>query len=333
MSTENQNNIPEEIDLGIFFKKINSFFSGIAFSIFKTLLFFKKNSILFLSLIIIGGVGGYFLDYENNSYDNNVIVIPNIGSIDYLYSKIDLLESKLKEGDKSFFNSIGIAQPEKLSFIEIEPIIDIYEFVNNNTVLLNNAQNTQNFELMKLLSESSDINKVIKDKVTSKNYPNHNIHIITSSKTNLDEVINPILKFLNKDVYFEKVAKITRDNINIKMEKDSELISQTDSIINSLSKNSFEQKGSNSVYNNDNNQISSLFEFKNSLINEIANKKLELVNLESFIKDKAIFLNIKNTKGTNGKMKFLLPILMIFLYIFYISVLAFYRKQSSKLNK
>ena len=334
MNTENQKNNAEEIDLGILFSKINSFFSNIAFSIFKGILFIKKNILIFLLLIISGVVAGYFIDYENTNYESDIIVSPNLGTTDYLYSKIDLLTSKLKERDYAFFKSIGIQNPKNLSSIEIEPIIDIYSFVNNNTAIATNAQNTQNFELMKLLSESSDINKVIKDEVTSKNYPYHNIHIVTTSKTSDKATIVPLLKYLNTDKYYEKILNISKDNVEIKIKKDEELISQTDSLIRTLTSNlSKNQKSSNLVYNNENNQFNTLFEFKNGLISEIASKKIERINLQSFIKDVSTVINIKSTKGTNGKMKLILPILFLFLFILVYQFRKFYKKQASKLNK
>ena len=331
MST-NTNHEQEEIDLGQLFGKIGNFFSSITTSIFKGILFVQKNIILLIALVVIGAGLGYYIDNENRCYDNNIIVTPNLGGADYLYSKIDLLSSKLKEGDKKFFKAIGVNTSDKIIFIEVEPVIDIYSFVNSNTAIANNAQNTQNFELMKLLAESSDINKVIKDKITSKNYPHHNIHIITSSKTSRNEIIDPILKYLNTDEYFGQILATSRENVNIKINKNLEIIAQTDSLIGTLTRNLSNQKGSNLVYNNENNQFNSLFELKNNLINEIASQKINLINLKSFIKDISIVTNVINNKGTNGKMKLVFPILFIFGFIFLKLFMSFYKKQKAKLS-
>lgn len=333
MSTENQNNNPEEIDLGVLFKKINDFFGNIALTIFKGILYVKKNIVIFIGLFVVGSVLGYLLDTQTKVYDSNLIVTPNIGSTDYLYSKVDLLTSKLGEGDKEFFKSIGIKNPENIALIEIEPIVDVYSFVNNSTSAAS-AQNTQNYELLKLLSESSDINKVIKDKITSKNYPNHLIHIVTVNQTSVDETIKPILKFLNTDEYLNKILEISKENIRTKMKKNEELISQTDSLIRILTVNlSKNQTGSALVYNNDNNQFSALFNIKNNSINEIASEKIALINSDDIIKDISTVINIKNNKGTNGKMKKVLPFLFISLFVLYTLFMAFYKKQSAKLNK
>ena len=321
----------QEIDLGLLIQKVNGFIGSISFNIFRFILFLKKNLLIFALLVLTGAALGYFLDQTNKSYDSEIIVSPNTGGTDYLYSKIELLRSKLGEGDTQFFKSIGINNPEKIILIEIDPIIDIYSFVNQNTANTANAQNTQNFELMKLLAESSDIEKVIKDKTTSKNYPHHKIHIVTSSKTSDAETIQPLLKFLNTDKYLNQILAISKENIIIKMKKNEELINQTDSLIKILTINlSRNQKSSNLVYNNENNQFNSFFDLKNNLINEIASQRIALVNSNVVIKDISTVVNIKNTKGVNNKFKFILPVLFIFLFIVFAMVNSLYKKQKAR---
>lgn len=331
MSTNTQNDQDQEIDLTQVFKKISGFFDGIATSIFKGILFVKKNILIFISLFIIGAGLGYFLDFSSKIYDNEIIVSPSAAGVDYLYSKIDLLTSKLKEKDYTFFKSIGIKNPSKITLIEVEPIVDIYSFVNNSTSAAS-AQNTQNFELMKLLAESSDINKVIKDEITSKNYPLHKISIKTSSKISTSEMIDPLMKYLNTDKYLNEIMAISRNNIILKMKKNEETITQTDSLIKVLTINlSRNNKGSNLVYNNENNQFNSFFDLKNNLINEIASQKIALVKSNLIIKDIATTTNIINTKGSNGKMKLIFPVLFIGLFLLLSVFKSFYISQKQKL--
>lgn len=332
MSTNTHNDQDQEIDLTQVFKKIGGFFDGIATSIFKGILFVKKNILIFIALFIVGAGLGYIIDFSSKVYDNEIIVSPSAAGVDYLYSKIDLLKSKLKEKDYPYLKSMGIKDPSKIELIEVEPIVDIYSFVNNSTSAAS-AQNTQNFELMKLLAESSDINKVIKDEITSKNYPLHRISIKTSSKTSMTEIINPLLKYLNTDTYLNEITAISRENIILKMKKNEETIAQTDSLIKVLTINlSRNNKGSNLVYNNENNQFNSLFDLKNGLINEIASQKIALVKSNLIIKDVATTTNIINTKGFNSKMKFTLPILFIVLFLLFTFFKSFYNKQASKLK-
>ena len=73
--------------------------------------------------------------------------------------------------------------------IKIEPIIDIYNFVASNNAKDNTTQNSQNFELIKLLSEGGDVNKVIAGKITSKNYGRHALQISSNTTISNKEVI------------------------------------------------------------------------------------------------------------------------------------------------
>ena len=329
MSTNSQNNDNQEIDLSEISKKIGGLYDAVLRSIFNVILFFKRKALILGLLFIIGAGLGFFLD-SNKNYNSQIIVAPS-GGVDYLYSKIDLIKSRLSEKDEKFFKSIGITNSDKIQNIKIEPIVDLYNFVNNNTAIASNAQNTQNFEVIKLLAESNDINKVIEDELTSKNYPYHSIIISSEGKISTEEIIKPLLKYLNTDDYMSQISKINKENTLIKMEKNEEEIVQIDSLISVISKNiSKNNKGNNLIYNNENSEINGMFELKNKLISEIASQKIQLVKIDTFIKDISITPNIINNKGTNGKMKLILPILFISLFVLISLFLAFYKNQSTK---
>jgi hypothetical protein len=329
MSTNSQNNDNQEIDLSDISKKIGGLYDAVLMSIFNMLLFFKRKALILVLLFIIGAGLGYFLD-SNKNYDSQIIVAPS-GGVDYLYSKIELIKSRLSEKDEKFFKSIGITNSDKIQNIKIEPIVDLYNFVNNNTAIASNAQNTQNFEVIKLLAESNDINKVIEDELTSKNYPYHSLLISSNGRIESDDIIKPLLKYLNTDDYMNQISKINKENILIKMKKNEEEIVQIDSLISVISKNiSNNNKSNNLIYNNENSEINGMFELKNKLISEIAIQKIQLVKIDTFIKDISITPNIINTKGVNGKMKLILPILFISLFLLISLFLAFYKNQSNK---
>ena len=333
MSNQASNNAEDqEIDLTQIFKKFDGFLQGIKASIFKCIQFFFKNKVVISVLILLGFGTGIYLDTTLKTYSNEIIVSPNMGGTDYLYSKIDLISSKLNEQDTVFFKSIGINNLHLIKTIQIEPVIDIYNFVNISPLVTNatTLAPTQNFELVKLLAEETSLKDVIKDKLTSKNYPHHKITFITQTKTSEEETIIPLMKYLNTDPYFNKILDVSIENIKIKMNKNQQLINQTDSLIKILTLNvSKNQKNTNLVYNNESNQFNPLFDLKNSLINEIGSQKIALINSNRVVKDISTVINIRNTKSINGKLKFILPVFLIFGFILVIIVTRFYKKQKT----
>ena len=329
MSQNTTNSDNQEIDLSMISNKFKDFFDGVASSIFRSILFFKTNLVRISILAAIGIGAGVYLDETNKSYNSEIIVTPNMGGTDYLYSKIDFLSAKLKEKDTIFFKNLGIKNLSDIKTIKIEPILDIYSFVNNSTSAAN-AENTQNFELVKLLAEDGSLKDVIKDKLTSKNYPNHKIQIATSEIISKEGLINPIMKFLNTDEYYNKILKISIESVKIKMKKDEQEIVQIDSILRFMTYNLGKNKNQNLIYNNENNQINPLFDLKNSLINDIAGQKINLENLKLFIRDTSTITNVLNTKLLNNKLKFFLPLFLIFGFIFINLFSNLYKKQSLK---
>ncbi|UPT72032.1 MAG: hypothetical protein M0D53_07060 [Flavobacterium sp. JAD_PAG50586_2] len=333
MSAKPQNIDNEEIDLSQISKKINNFFEGISNSIFRGILFVQKRLIIFIALFIIGAVLGYYLDRSGRSYKSEVIVCPNFGSVDYLYAKVGLLESKLNEQDTVFFKSIGVKNPKSIAGIEIKPIIDIYNFVGSNTANVSNAQNTQNFELIKLLSEDGDINKVITDKITSKNYGRHTLIISTKAKISNKEMVDPLLSFLNQNEYFQKLHKAHISNIKEKVKHDEAVIEEVDGFLDQILKAMNDsQKSDKLVYYNENTEVSQMLQTKNGLNNELGALKVELITSQDVITKTSSVLNVINKSGLNNKMKIILPFFLIFVYLGVYLFRSFYKRQATKLS-
>lgn len=324
MSTNVPQDNPEdqEIDLSQISKKIGSFFEKINTLVFKSIQFFVKNWIVVLILVLVGVGIGLFLDQTQKSYDSQIIVTPNFGSTDYLYSKIDLIQSKIIEGDTVFLKEIvGINKPKELKKIEIKPITDVYKFIENKT---------ENFELIKLLSEDGDIKKILDDKLTSKNYTFHTISLKTKGLTNDKATIQPLLNYLNKSDYFTKIQKIFIKNVEIKMSQNDTIISQINNVLNGFSNLvNGAQKSDKLVYYNENTQLNDVIKTKDNLINEQGYHRIELVGLNKIVKDNSSILNVESTNAINGKLKFVLPIVFILIFIIIRFFIAFYRKQSS----
>ncbi len=323
MSSAPQNDENQEIDLSQISKKIGNFFEKISNKIFKIILFVKRNIIVLALLFIIGAVLGFLVDKTNKIYDNQIIVTPNFTSTDYLYSKIDLINSKINEGDTLFLkNIVGIKKTKNFGTIKIEPITDIYKFIGSNPV---------NFEFVKLLAEDGDLKKIVDDKLTSRNYMFHNISYTTSKPTTDENTVIPILKYLNNSEYYSKVQKEYLNNTKIKMIENDSIIKQIDGVLNSFTKKvNGAQNSDKLIYYNENTQLNDVIKTKNDLIKEQGEHRLELIGIDKIVKESSSTINIRNTKGANGKMKFILPLFFIFLFYLFYNVKLFYKKQEAK---
>ncbi|WP_339919265.1 hypothetical protein [uncultured Flavobacterium sp.] len=317
-----QNNDNQEIDLFQISKKIGNLFQELNVFIFRCIHFFIKNGIIILILLIVGFGLGYYLDKNQKDYNHQVIVAPNFKSTDYLYSKIDLLASKISEKDVLFLKSIGINDPSQLTKISIEPIVDVYKLISNNE---------QNFELLELMAQNGDLKTIVKESTTSKNYNYHTIILSTNGVTRQSDFVDPILNYLNSSSYFEEIQKISVGNIQQKIKEKEATVLQIDGIVNAFSNRNGNAKNSDKlIYYNENTQLNNIIKTKDSLVNVLGTLKIDLFNSRKVINDNAVILNIKNNKSINGKMKLVLPILFISLFIIFGFIFSFYKSQSLK---
>lgn len=324
MSATPQNNDNQEIDLSQISKKIGGFFENIATSIFKVILFFKRNIIWVAILFIIGAGLGYYLDKTIKVYDHQIIVSPNFGSVDYLYAKVELVNSKIEDGDSLFLKEIGIKKPKKLRGITIVPITDVYKFINNND---------KNFELIKLMAEDGDVKKIVNENLTSKNYPYHLISFSTTDQTSNDQTVEPLLNYLNDSDYFQKIQKEFVENIKIKMIENDSIIAQINGFLNAFKTNvNSSQKSDKLIYYNENSQLNDVIKTKDLMIYQQGTHRIELVSLDNIVKESSSTLNVRNKKAVNGKKKLILPLLFIFIFVLVKYFKSFYKKQVVKLN-
>ena len=317
MSTNSQD---QEIDLGQIGTGVKSLFNGIINSVFDFIFFVKKKIIVVGVLFVLGVVLGILLD-KKHSYIQKMILIPNFGSNEYLYNKISLLESKLKEKDIVFFKSIGINNIDEIGKFEIKPINGIYNFINSK-------ENTLNFEFIRLMAEDGNIEKIIKDDVTSKNYYQHELVVNTSRAFKKSELIDPILKYLQDSEHFNKLQTVYKKNVEEKIAFNNLLIKQIDDLVASYSQN----KPTSNVVISENSGLSEIINKKDALIKENQYTMLHYIEYDKIIKDQSIVSNQINTSGANNKMKLILPFLFVFLYFVGFLFNNLYKKQLARIK-
>lgn len=320
-STQNDNN--QEIDLGQMMQKIGGIFQRFVQFIFRGILFLWRHKVKTIFLFIIGVALGFYAD-SKKTYDTHIIVRPNFGSVDYVYAKIELLNSKVKENDTVFLKEIGIKNAKKFGKIKIEPIVDVYKFVEDKE---------RNFELIKLMAEDGNIDKVIEGETTSKNYNFHKISFLTSGTTTTGKTVQPILNYLNTTDYFQVIQKEIIQNIKNKITANDTIISQIDVLLNQFSQStSSGSKSDKLVYYNENTQLNDIIKTKENLIREIGTLKVELINTEKIVKNTSVSLNMENKQGLKGKNKFIYPVILIVLFLLGNMVLRFSKAQIAKIE-
>ena len=329
MNTQAPNNQGEqEIDLVQISKKISAFFDGISTSIFRGIQFFIHNLKVISLLVVIGFGVGLFLDKTQKQFNNEIIVKPNFESVDYLYSKIDLIQSKIQTNDTAFFKAIGIPNSPKITKISIEPIIDVFKFVNNNE---------QNLEVLKLITANSDLKSIVNEKTTVKNYPFYSIVFTTNGVLKDEQTAKALLNYFNTSPYYSKIQKRQLANIAQRIKENNQLVTQIDAVLNNFSnaQSAGYQKSDKLVYYNENTQLNDIIKTKDGLLRENANLKLELIIADKIVKENSVVINILKKEAIEGKLKFILPILFIIIYILTYHFKKFYQRHSEieKINK
>lgn len=312
-----------EIDVFQITTKVKKGFERLNTLLFNCIQFFVHQWKIVTFLLIIGFGLGLFLDKNNKLYTHEITVIPNFGSVDYLYAKINLLQSKINAGDAAFLQKeVGLLHPEALRKIEIKPIADVYKFIE---------EKERNFELIKLMAEVGEVKKVLEDNITSKNYTYHNIAVVTNGITNEKELITPLLNYLNQSDYFSAIQKVGLVNLKQDIAQNDTIIQQINGVLNGFSanvKNSL--KNDKLMYYNENTQLNDIIKTKQDLLFIQGVNRLKVINFQKTIKEVRFTLNSNASKAVNGAMKIVLPLLLVLLFVVIHLFLRFYQKQLAK---
>lgn len=317
-----ENKDTQEIDLNDVFKKIKDFFESLIFRFFKFINYIKVNVIKISIIFLVGIILGYLLDKSSKSYKQELMVSPNVGAVDYLYKRVDLLNALIREKDTSFLYKKGFRDIRKIGEIKIEPIVDIFKFVESY------KDANSNFDMIKLMAEDGDLNKIIESETISKNYRYHLISFASSKKLNPKAIKNAIMNFLNENEFYQKVLNQEIQNNYTRIKQNDSIIKQIDLILDNFKSTSSSSKSSSLVYYNENLQLNDIITTKNTLVNENGYLKIELINKDKIIKDVSYTLNLKDSTGINGELKFILPFLFVLLFLVSTGFYKTYKKYS-----
>ncbi len=316
------NNPNAEISLSQITGALKTYAGRVNNTFFNVIEFVKRNMLVLLLLLIGGGAMGTYLDSVTKAYAHKVIVMPNFDSVNYLYEEIERLNTKIKENDIQYLEQIGIKNPEDLQKIEIEAIVDIYEFIDSDKSTESNAK----FQLFKLISENGDMEKMLLDETTSKNYKNHLITIVTKGKSKRQNVIDPLLSHFEDNAFFKARKKVYFENLDRIGRSNDSIMQQIDAVIKDFSAVS-QKTGNGLTFYNQNTEINSLLNIKQDLIETRAAYNVERIIRNKVFKESSTLLNIKEP---SGKFKIILPFLLLLIFVLTISFRKYYKREKNK---
>ncbi len=307
-----QQNSSEEVDLGYLFKSIGDFLRKLVKLLFLVISFFKKFLLLIIGLIILGIILGYFLDRNSKRvYENRLIVIPNFESVEYLYDKTDEVNFKIESGDSLYLKNIFGDNYNSVKKIEIEPIVDIYNFT---------TKSRENIDVFRILFENQDMKEFVDDMTTSKQYKYQKLKVFIIGKDS-EKLLNSLLEFLNENEHFKQYQEVYVQNTLKRLSETDKMIIQADSVIKSITSTTEGSLTNPPVYASFNNDFYSIFRYKQVLLTD----QLELLKKSkdetAIIKPVSINYNILEGGFASMKNLVKIPILLILLF----SIIFFFR--------
>ncbi|RMA65994.1 hypothetical protein [Ulvibacter antarcticus] len=307
-----QHNSPEEVDLGYLFKSIGGFFKKLAKLLFLVIAFFKKYLFLFIGIIVVGVILGYFLDRNSKQvYENRLIVIPNFESVEYLYDKTEELNFKMRSGDSLGLKMVFGDNYKAVKKIEIEPIIDIYSFT---------TKSRENIDVFRILFENQDMKEFVDDLTTSKQYKYQKLKVFIAGKDS-EKLMDSLLSYLNENEHFKQYQDIYIQNTSKRLSETDKMLAQADSVIKSIASASDGSSANPPVYASFNNDFYSIFRYKQVLLTD----QLELLKRSKdegeIIKPVSINYNILEGGFATIKSIIKIPLLLVVFF----SIIFFFR--------
>jgi len=319
MSEQTSQNASDEIDLGVVFEKIKSFFKSILIGIIQIFQFFWNHKLRLIILLAIGlGLQFLFLNQIEKIYSNEYLVRTNYDSTEYLYSKVNAINSKLKAEDSLFIKDVFGENYVRVKEVEVVPVIDVYELVNKS------EENKEAFEL--LLDEFGDIS-FLEDEININEYPTHKIKIYIKGQADNEMISNRLYDHLASNPYYNELKIKTLESYKDQLEQNKTIRIQIDSIVKN-------QKG-NTLPKLDNNAIN----FSGSQdLNELLNQKQELLVKDLTLRnrlssDNQVLKIIDSSFGVFSQERnqsyFIIPSIFLGIY----SLFFFFKYLSGKISR
>ena len=316
-----ENNRKEEVDLFIALDKAVDSYRSFLISIIETFKRVFKVWFLFLAVIIIGLVLGYYQEKKRKiAYKSELLVQMNFNSTKTMYNAIMQLDHKLKRKGAAMMEELEISNNKILDLgsAKVEPVVNVLE------VMENEHGNERNVEV--LIKEATEDDNILREMFLDE-YKTHKI-TLKGSENASKESIDAFMEYLNSNEFYDNLRTIEIEITNFKIREFKKNIVLVDSVLGAYGKSPVNEGATNRIYLNTGNLTNPhlLLEEKEKLLNRIVKAQKELEKYDSVVKllNKPVFY--PEAPSFLSRTKIIYPIVFAFLFIFVVWAIGFYRK-------
>lgn len=309
MSTTNNSQPSEEVDLGQLFKMIGNAFQRLfqfIGSIFKQLFlafvwfvfFIRRRALIFLIAAVVGLALGFLLDKTSlPTYKSSITVKQNYATGENLYGSIDYYNSLLKDGDYEVLGRVlGVEKSvsEEIVGLEIEPII-----TDNDRVVMFDKY----ISGLDSLAASKVEYDVFVENIKDYKHQLQQISIKSKTRSNFKNVFDNIIGDINTNIFF--VNEQSKDLTELKQQKIAleQSLAQSDSLQRTYKRVLEQQMESKSTSetsitfegNNDKNKTREFDLYKNDI-----ELRREIVDIDRKLKDNENIVEAISSKQDSG---------------------------------
>jgi len=223
----------DEVNLNYISKSIEKRFKSFLKICVSVFLFYKRKWLLFLVVLIIGAIAGYFVDTKlrySKEYLQEIVVEPKYESKEYIYDFIYSIKNKLH--DSLFLKKVNLDSSLLKNFkkVEIEPIIRATDVLDK---LYKRYGDTQYF---KQIIENYDPQTVDNEKY--KNFFRYYRLTFVFSKKDPQNVIisKRILNYIGSNEYYEKIRNQSLKQTEKNLKKNKETLKFIDEYLDKIVK-------------------------------------------------------------------------------------------------
>ncbi len=313
----------DEIDLIQLFRYFGRGFKSLFKSFLRIFLYFRKNIWRFGILVLVGiGIGYGLEQIVFTNQKTEVIVKPNADSKQYLYDVVAEIQANIDGRNESFFAKIGIDVKDVKDFsIRVESMEESAEDRDKDYL--------DYLAFLETLKDEEGVMEVVRAELLKNSTLNYKITFFYPAVESGTKTTQKLMDYINANAYYTELVAIRHANAKDKIQRNEELISQIDDLIDRYSRNlESREKPEATVFVSESEKmdIAGILNLKTTLIQEIEAKKVELLNQQQPIRIISFGNSQPVTKSFFGLAMVYFPLAFIGIFMLFDFFKFLYRK-------